>query len=403
MRKQSEYISSRIPVYGMIKRKDNFFSTKFMSQEWQGPIKPNIPPVPAEEKPSPTSEINAIKKEKYKTIIIGTGPAGLRCAKILAENKEDFILLEEKENIYRKICTGMYGLASSSSNKTGYFSLPDNLYQIKINKVILHHKNKKREVILKEPFVATVDRRELSQWMYGEAKKSGAKIIFNARVAEIGNDYIVVNGRKIFFENLVGADGSNSLVRRHLKLKTSPGIGIQYWIEGIKDWIEIYLDPEKFGSWYAWITPHKNKVSVGTGGDLREISAEKMKNNLKYLFREKKIILAQDNLEGAYINYCYKGYRFGNKFLVGDAAGFASGLTGEGIYPAIASGEDVAKIIINKNHKPALIKEILNKKKKLELIMKIFRNKIIANLTINLLFFLLKYDYFKKKIVRFIA
>lgn len=297
----------------------------------------------------------------------------------------------------------MYGLASSFSNKTGYFSLPVNLYQRKINKVILYYKNKKREVVLKEPFVATIDRGELSQWMYGEAKKSDAEIIFNARVAEIGNDYVVVNGRKIFFENLVGADGSNSLVRRHLKLKTSPEIGIQCWTEGAKDWIEIYLNPEKFGSWYAWITPHKNKVSVGTGGDLREMPAEKMKNNLKDLFRRQKIAYLESNLEGAYINYCYKGYRFGNIFLVGDAAGFASGLTGEGIYPAIASGEDVAKIIINKNNKPALIKEILNKKKKHELIMKIFRNKIIANLTINLLFFLIKYDYFKKKIVRFIA
>lgn len=41
-------------------------------------------------------------KTKYRTIIIGAGPAGLRCAKILAEGKEDFILLEAKENIYRK-------------------------------------------------------------------------------------------------------------------------------------------------------------------------------------------------------------------------------------------------------------------------------------------------------------
>lgn len=33
--------------------------------------------------------------KKYKTVIIGAGSAGLRCAKVLAENNEDFILLEK--------------------------------------------------------------------------------------------------------------------------------------------------------------------------------------------------------------------------------------------------------------------------------------------------------------------
>ena len=37
--------------------------------------------------------------------------------------------------------------------------------------------------------------------------------------------------------------------------------------------------------------------------------------------------------------------QFGNMFLAGDAAGFASGLTGEGIYPAIVSGEHIARYI----------------------------------------------------------
>ena len=47
------------------------------------------------------------------------------------------------------------------------------------------------------------------------------------------------------------------------------------------------------------------------------------------------------------INFDYRGWRFGNIFLAGDAAGVASGLTGEGIFPAIVSGEAVAGAILN--------------------------------------------------------
>ena len=46
--------------------------------------------------------------EKYKTVIVGAGPGGLRCAKILKDNKEDFILLEQNSDINRKVCTGLW-------------------------------------------------------------------------------------------------------------------------------------------------------------------------------------------------------------------------------------------------------------------------------------------------------
>jgi len=66
--------------------------------------------------------------------------------------------------------------------------------------------------------------------MLKKIRKSEAKNIrFNSYISKISNDYIVVNGKKIFFEYLVGADGSNSLVRKYLGLKTNKyGVGVQY-------------------------------------------------------------------------------------------------------------------------------------------------------------------------------
>lgn len=66
--------------------------------------------------------------------------------------------------------------------------------------------------------------------------------------------------------------------------------------------------------------------------------------------------------------------------MVGDAAGFTSGLTGEGIYFAMVSGMEVAKKIINKNYQCPKIKKILSIKKEHEKILKLLT--INKNLTI---------------------
>lgn len=147
--------------------------------------------------------------ERYKTIIVGAGPAGLRCAKILAENDENFIVLERNAKFDSKICTGMWGI----SDKTKYMKLPDNLFEKKFKKILISTPHRKIEVKLEKPFVATLDRKQLSEYMYKEAKKSGAEVIFNAPVSEIGENYVIVNGKKIYFNTLIGADGSSSIVR----------------------------------------------------------------------------------------------------------------------------------------------------------------------------------------------
>lgn len=172
----------------------------------------------------------------------------------------------------------MYGLSDSLLNGADYFALPERLFQNKINKVVLYLGNKKIEVVAKKPFVATINRRELNEWLHEEAKKEHANIVFGSSVSEIGQNYVVTgNRKKIYFNYLVGADGSNSIVRKHLKLKNNRGIGVQFWFEDIKKEIEIHLDYEKFGPWYGWVVPHKGKVSIGTGGDLDVIPLEKMK------------------------------------------------------------------------------------------------------------------------------
>ena len=339
--------------------------------------------------------------EKYKTVIIGAGPAGLRCAKILAENNEDFILLERKSVFDRKICTGMWGI----SDKTAYMEIPDHLFDKKFKQVKIstpHH-----NVIVKNetPFVATVNRKKLSEWMYNQAKEKGANIRMNAPVSEICKNYVVVKGKKIFFENLVGADGSASIVRQSLNLDKHIGIGIQFWIEnkGGHD-MEVHFDADFFGPWYSWVAPYQKKVCIGTGADPRVIPVPKLKENLKKWCAQRGYKFNEKTFEGSPINYDYKGYKFENKYLIGDAAGFPSGLTGEGIFFGMCSGEDVAKLIINPNHNPKLIKNIIKIKKEHELIEKTFQlNKTLDKIEYETLVKLLKLKFFDKMVINLVA
>ena len=60
-----------------------------------------------------------------------------------------------------------------------------------------------------------------------------------------------------------------------------------------------------------------------------------------------RLWLDPEQLRAGLVNFDYRGVRFDRTFLVGDAAGLASGLTGEGIHPALISGRAVARMILD--------------------------------------------------------
>ncbi len=285
------------------------------------------------------------------TLIIGAGPGGLACARLLARQGIQTLVLERKKVIGSKVCAGgitWSGLISRVPQNLAEKSFPEQHICTPWQKVCIQEK---------VPIIATVNRKKLGQHMAGQAMEAGATLRTGVAVRKILDGAVLVQDKndttqeKITFDYLVGADGSSSLVRRFLGLKSKQlGIGINYQVPGEVAKMEWHLNNHLFGNGYAWIFPHTDTVSIGAYADRRTMNPGRLKKSLLKWARMQGFNLDKQSARAEYINYDFQGWKFGRTFLVGDAAGLASGLTGEGIYPAIISGEHVAQAIINPNH-----------------------------------------------------
>lgn len=342
-------------------------------------------------------------KRKYDVVIVGAGPAGLRCAEILAKNNKRVLVLEKNKIIGSKVCAG--GVTSEIINSI----VTNKIIQRKFKKVTFKTPFQNTELGNGKYWIATIYRKDLGKYMAKNSMKAGSEIRMNSEVKKINNNFLIVNNsEKVYFDYLIGADGSNSIVRKSLGIKTNNFLQAYQYITSkkFKD-MEIIIDPEKFGPCYLWIFPYKNKTSVGTGVNLAKnikkpilgVSNERVRENFDN-FCKKRFDIKKAKFEAAIINYDYQGHEFGNKFLIGDAGGFASGLTGEGICFAIHSAEDVANKILNKKYKQNKIKHILEVKKREELLLRTFEiNRFWTEAEWEILNFILKSKFIDKGII----
>ncbi len=299
--------------------------------------------------------------KNYDVIIVGAGPAGLRCAEILAPSGLSILVLEKKDEIGLKICAG--GITRKIFR---IYNLPDSLIEKKINKVTIYSPTRKFEIQQKEPFAFTLDRRAFGQWQSERLKNTQVEIITKARVTRIENNSVEINREKIYgYRYLVGGDGATSLVRRHLKIPLKKRIvTFQYLIPSKgQENMEIFMDSRYFHSGYSWIFPHNQYIAVGCGADPDKISPSRLKDNFHKWLQQMNFDISDAQYQSSPISYDYKGIRFNNTFLIGEAAGLTSGLTGEGIYPALVSGQIAAQNILSGNLDKVSLEKLLRYKK----------------------------------------
>lgn len=302
---------------------------------------------------------------KYDVVIIGAGPGGLECANQLKNTNLSVLLIEKNKVIGPKICAG--GLTNLDTK----FDVPEKKTQSFSEQNIVFT-NKSYIIKLKNPLI-TISRLDLGQFQLNKINKStNIRILTETVVKQIKNNRIKTNKGTFYFKYLVGADGSNSIVRRCLNLKSKICVGMYYDIQKVTNKLKWYINPKLLKCGYIWIFPHKEYINIGVYFNPAYVSAKNAKSALEDFLNNNNYKFVKSNLKTAPINSFYQGCVFNNVFLIGDAAGLASKTTGEGISFALTSGKEIAKKILKPNYEMVKLDRILTIKKRQERMLKIF-------------------------------
>ena len=290
------------------------------------------------------------RNNQYDVIIVGAGPAGCSCAHELLKNNKKVLILDKAQFPRHKPCAG--GITMKTLKH-----LPvdiNHLVQHKAQDMIFSF-SQKRKIKLNNAkgSCVMVIRDKFDEFFFNETVKAGA--VFN-KINKINKIKLVEGKISIDFDDktylcdyLIGADGANSVVRKLTSNFNYKNPVFAY--EGLVKKEDTDYPTEfifnKHG--YAWIFPKGNHYNVGIGN---LISSSKSKNLTKkdlYNFVSDRFGSSEiENITAFPIGTEGDHYRVKNNiFLVGDAAGLAESLLGEGIYNAVLSGKFAGSAIVD--------------------------------------------------------
>lgn len=336
--------------------------------------------------------------EVFDVIIVGGGPAGLICAETLGKSDKRVLLLEKDDVFGDKLCAG--GLTRKCM---AMLEVPDHIIEQKISDATLFSPRNRSFTNTPSPLLFTMDRKNLGKWQRDRLERSGVIVRTNAQVTEIEHETVTLkDGTTYGYRNIVGADGYASIVRRYLNIPVVKRlIGIQYTlpVHDVTPMLEIYLHSRFFKSWYAWIFPHYHSIAVGCCCDPRLMKASKLKENFHTWLSLRGIDTGDAILQSSPISYDFHGIRFDNIFLVGEAAGLAAGLSGEGIYQSLVSGQEVARMILDPDYDSVSLRSVIRFNRIQNRFMRVmYRAGIFRGLMIELIILLMNNRYIRTRV-----
>jgi geranylgeranyl reductase family protein len=325
----------------------------------------------------------------FDAIIIGAGPSGAVLSRELARNGINVALLEKEKLPRYKCCAG--GLTIRAAKLLGQ-DISGAVEKVIMGAAFTLDNGKSYRRFDTAPIGYTVMRDRFDDFLVNQAEKDGVTVLQEHEVKGIKMDdeEVRVNTSRGEFHSkiIAGADGSSSTVARALGFKKMTD-----FIAAIE--AEIAVSEETMRRWeaqitiefgrlpgYAWVFPKSKHLSIGIGCHFSRAKG------LKKHYREfvDSLDLGPHDVirwRGSLIPICKRKITAvrGRALLLGDAAGLADPLTGEGIYNAILSAQIAAPVIIKsirdgsgnlKDYQAALEKEILPDLKIANFISRVF-------------------------------
>ncbi|KAL3149022.1 hypothetical protein ABBQ32_001870 [Trebouxia sp. C0010 RCD-2024] len=311
----------------------------------------------------------AVLDRPLRVAVIGGGPSGACTAETLAQSGIETYLLERKMDNC-KPCGGAIPLCMIDE-----FDLPADIIDRKVTKMkMISPSNREVDVgktLSETEYIGMCRREVLDDYLRQRAKKSGAKVInslfmkFERPQGEEGpykchfNNYDaggkVGKPDSIEVDVVIGADGANSRVAKEIDAgEYDYAIAFQERIripddkmDYYKDLAEMYVGDDVSPDFYGWVFPKYDHVAVGTGTVVNKTAIKKYQQATRDRSKAKteggKII----RVEAHPIPEHPRPHRCkGRVALVGDAAGYVTKCSGEGIYFAAKSGRMAAEAIV---------------------------------------------------------
>jgi len=331
----------------------------------------------------------------YDVIISGAGPAGSKCAEILAKKGYKTALID-RDITWRKPCGG----AVSSKIFKYYPQLRKaNFHQIRgisMYSSDFHRLSYKWKDVAN--YSINVDRLKFDNFIRNIAIDAGADLIDK----NLSYDFILKNDKKIGIKTkspngtqeyrgkiIIIADGMSSKLTIKLGIRKNIeelGFGKCAIMEGKSNLDEhtMYIFFKSYMG-YGWLFPlSKNKFNVGCG----TFGKDHLKYNLNQVYSEFfkdpeiKKYLPQSNYtkiwEAAYplpaLGVKDKNLYQDNIMIVGDAAGFVSPISGEGISSSVVSGKAAAETAIKALEDGDISNKTMRKYKSHPSVKRIIRN-----------------------------
>lgn len=296
-------------------------------------------------------------KMSYDIAIIGAGPAGCTLARLLDKKYKVFLLDKrdlsgEDESGLSKCCGGL--LAPDAQKTLGKMGLavPASILvdpQLFLVRVIDFDNNIERYY---QRFYFNMDRLAFDLWLADSIPEhvdiaSGCTFKSCAAAGD-GVEFSFSFGGKQFRERakiIIGADGAHSLVRSSLfaeKDISADYVAVQEWFEtdNSTPWYGAIFD-KTITDFYSWTISKGNVLMIGSALKKDHLALDRYKM-LKMRLRDNGLVYGKKiKREGAFIMRPVKGsYIFtGDETcaLVGEAAGFISPSSAEGISYALES------------------------------------------------------------------
>ena len=293
----------------------------------------------------------------YDSIVIGGGPAGSSAAYTMARAGLKVLLLEKETMPRYKCCGG--GIPRKVGEILDFdFSI---CRDAPARGIVFSWLSKETHSRIGEELLGWVVKREIfDQLLLEQARSAGARVEEGCKFIDLkeGRDilHVTTTGGEFSGRTLIGADGAGSAVARRIGLTghSRPGFALETRIE-IPDSIleerreNLYFDLGGIPAGYGWIFPLKDSLNVGVA--TRRSSFRGLRTCLRdYLHREGlEEYNDNSNIRGGTLAFRLRpsGLVKGHCCLIGDAAGLTDRLTGEGIYPAILSGQLAGESVTN--------------------------------------------------------